>query len=153
MVVFEREPKTHEHQSNHPMRVLVVEPDQAVGGVIGEIFSRDERVQHVQAHSGEEALETLREARRQGVPFDLVMTGDRLPGEVSGFTVAQAAAGESHVVFMTSDLHALQADPRVQSLPGGAVGFLPKPITVDALDQVAADVSLRAQSSVSVSSQ
>ena len=71
----------------HEMRVLIVDDNATSRGIVEEIVS-NWRMEPTSAEGAEAALGLLREAHRNGKPFDLVLADAGMP-EVDGFQLAE----------------------------------------------------------------
>jgi len=101
-------------------RVLVVDDDASILGVIAEVLE-DDGYEVFTAGTGEEALELLK-----GEPFALVLTDIRLPGMngISVLETVKAADPRTNVIMITS--HA-SMESSVEALKLGAYDYLLKP--------------------------
>jgi PAS domain S-box-containing protein len=72
----------------HDMRVLVIDDNRTNRLILEEIL-KSWAMQPTSVAGGREALETLREARRAGKPYRLVLTDAHMP-DMSGFALAEA---------------------------------------------------------------
>lgn len=101
-------------------RVLIVDDDASILGVIAEVL-QDDGYNVTTADSGEEAIELL-----SGEPFALVMSDIRLPG-VNGVAVLEhvrAVNPRTNVIMITS--HA-SLDTVIDAMKHGAYDYLLKP--------------------------
>jgi diguanylate cyclase (GGDEF)-like protein len=101
-------------------RVLVVDDDASILGVIAEVLE-DDGYDVVTASSGEEALELLKEDL-----FAMVMTDIRLPG-INGIEVLESvkvASPRTNVIMITS--HA-SLETSIEAIKHGATEYLLKP--------------------------
>lgn len=103
-----------------PARVLVVDDDMAILGVVAEVLE-DDGYEVCTAGSGEEAVELLKDDT-----FALVLTDIRLPG-MNGISVLQqvkAVNPRTYVIMITS--HA-SMETSINALKLGAYDYLSKP--------------------------
>ena len=101
-------------------RVLVVDDDVSILGVIAEVLT-DDGYSVTTASTGEDAIGLLK-----GEPFALVMTDIRLPG-VNGVTVLEQVKKlhpRTHVIMITS--HA-SLETSIDAIKHGAYDYLQKP--------------------------
>ncbi len=103
-----------------PLHILVVDDDEALRGILGDVLTEDGY--HVTvASSGEEALDVIRQH-----PFDIVVLDIRLPG-MSGMEVLEKVKEmypQLQVIIITS--HA-SLETAVTALRCGAYDYLSKP--------------------------
>jgi len=109
-------------------RVLVVD-DNAENRQILEEILWGWAMEPVSVPGGEEALAALRDARRAGVPYRLVLTDAQMPG-MSGFTLAETIRGEPElgntvIMMLTSGDH---PDDVARCEELGITSYLMKPI-------------------------
>lgn len=102
------------------MRILVVDDEDAIRGILAQVLVED-GYEVASAASGEEALEVFRAA-----PFPLVVTDIRM-GKMNGIELLQAVKGErpeTEVIVITSFASMQTA---VQALRAGVYDYLIKP--------------------------
>ena len=116
--------------SEYQPRILVADDEQIQRGILKEILeSRNYRVEI--AGGLPEALETFREARDSGDPFDLVFTDLKMPGATEGLELLREVkelSAATEVVLMTAYAEVQSA---VQAMKYGAFEYLPKPFDRD----------------------
>jgi DNA-binding NtrC family response regulator len=105
-------------------KVLVVDDDPEIAGVLGELLKKDGHEVMVFA-SGEGAVSAGREAR-----FDVVLVDIRLP-DMDGLAVLRAfqeSSPESAVILMTAFG---TVETAIQAIKAGAYDYVPKPFKLD----------------------
>src|SRR5208282_4977971 len=109
-------------------RVLVVD-DSAENRQILEEILKSWAMEPASASGGEEALQTLRAARRAGTPYRLVLTDAQMPG-MSGFTLAEKICRDPElgntIIMMLTSGDRLDDVARCEEL--GIRAYLMKPV-------------------------
>jgi CheY-like chemotaxis protein len=114
------QPEMEPSESEGPPRLLVVDDEEAVRGVLEMLLSR-KGYAHAMVHSGEAAVDALSRDR-----FDLVITDKNLPG-ISGLDVlreVKARSPDTEVILMTGYA---SMDSAITALNHGASAYLEKP--------------------------
>ena len=113
--------------------VLVVEDDMLTCKFMRLCLERDE-FDVIEAHNGRDALTALERTDR---PVDVVVSDFRLPG-VSGLEVLAAATRRDAIVPCIMVTGSTELDVAIKAMSNGAIGFLVKPFTAEALSVVVA---------------
>src|SRR5258708_19019637 len=113
--------------------VLVVDDDVITCKFMRLCLERDE-FDVIEAHNGRDALTALTRTDR---PVDVVVTDFRLP-ELSGLEVIAAATRIDASVPSIMVTGSSELDVAIKAMSNGAVGFLVKPFTGEALSVVVA---------------
>jgi len=107
------------HESPHNPRILLVEDDREMAGMLSEYLGRD-RLDVTACHSGEDGIDAF-----AGQPFDLLVLDIMLPG-MSGLDVLRRIRQSSQTPIIMLTARGDDVD-RIIGLEFGADDYLPKP--------------------------
>lgn len=118
------EPPATPPKAHGPSRVLLVEDDDRVANLVGEMLVELDYAFHRVANANA-ALDVL----KSGAQFDLVFSDMVMPGEIGGLDLARRVIDELHLpVLLTSGYSASAAEAAAQGLP-----LLIKPYRIEVL--------------------